>query len=118
MNAIVIAILVLTAIFWIVMFLRSYVQNSWGELRFMLVGAERRLMIAKASKDEKMIELDKKEIEILESKINHIEKKWKIFFRGRVITCFDSLIFKERLGLEEEMYSTDDDMTSDDDITS
>lgn len=100
------------AIFGLGALLRNYVQNSWGELRLSLIFAKERLAIAEAADLEKVddpeflrkcIEFDKNKIREIEERMRKIENKWKLFFRGRVITCFDSAILEQELAYHKTL---------------
>ena len=49
------------------------------------------------------IEFDKNEIQEIEDKMSQIENKWKFFFRGRVITSFDSAIMKQEIAYKKTL---------------
>ena len=106
-------LIVLTiAIFGLVALLRNYVQDLWGELRLSLIFAKERLAITEAVDPNKVddpeflrkcIEFDKNEIQEIENKMRKIENKWKLFFRGRVITSFDSAIMKQEIAYKKTL---------------
>ncbi len=100
------------AIFGLVALLRNYVQDLWGELRLSLIFAKERLAITEAVDPNKVddpeflrkcIEFDKNEIQEIENKMRKIENKWKLFFRGRVITSFDSAIMKQEISYKKTL---------------
>ncbi len=100
------------AIFGLVALLRNYVQDLWGELRLSLIFAKERLAITEAVDPNKVddpeflrkcIEFDKNEIQEIEDKMRKIENKWKLFFRGRVITSFDSAIMKQEISYKKTL---------------
>lgn len=106
-------LIVLTiAIFGLAALLRNYVQDLWGELRLSLIFAKERLAITEAVDPNKVddpeflrkcIEFDKNEIQEIENKMRKIENKWKLFFRGRVITSFDSAIMKQEISYKKTL---------------
>ena len=111
-NWIWLLIVLAIAIFGLVALLRNYVQDLWGELRLSLIFAKERLAIAEAADPNKVedpeflrkcIEFDKNKIHEIENRMRKIENKWKFFFRGRVITSFDSAIMKQEIAYKKTL---------------
>ena len=83
--------------------LRNYACDSLGELYYQLICAEERQELVSGSDNEDIKKITNDEVICLQQKIKTFSEKWRFFLRGKKqVSCFDWLIMKKKLELQEQ----------------